>query len=84
MSDLEVKVLGLGCAKCESLERMVRDVMTSAGIEGNLEHVRDPNEIAGYGILPTPALVINDEVKSAGKVPQEKQVLLWLQQAVDI
>jgi len=62
---------------------MVHSIMTDAGIEGKLEHVRDPNEIASYGILPTPALVINGEVKSAGKVPQEKQVLLWLQQAVD-
>lgn len=80
---LEVKVLGMGCAKCEQLEKMVGDIMAANDIEGTLDHVRDPGDIAGYGMVPTPALVVNGEVKSAGKVPQEKQVLLWLQQAVE-
>lgn len=80
---LEVKVLGMGCAKCEQLEKMVGDIMAANDIEGSIEHVRDPGDIAGYGMVPTPALVVNGEVKSAGKVPQEKQVLLWLQQAVE-
>ena len=79
--ELDVKVLGMGCAKCEQLEKMVRDVMAANGLAGAVEHVRDPGEIAGYGMVPTPALVINGEIKSSGKVPQEKQVLMWLRQA---
>jgi small redox-active disulfide protein 2 len=79
---LDVKVLGMGCAKCEKLEQLVRGVLASNNIEGNLEHVRDPGEIATYGMMPTPALVVNGEVKSAGKIPKEKQVLMWLQQAL--
>ena len=79
---LDVKVLGMGCAKCEQLESMVSDIMTAGGFDGSVEHVRDPGEIANYGMVPTPALVINGEVKSAGKIPQEEQILFWLQQAV--
>lgn len=81
--DLDVKILGMGCAKCDQLEKMVSGLMKANNLEGDLKHVRDPGEIAGYGMLPTPALMINGEVKSAGKVPLENQVLLWLQQASD-
>jgi hypothetical protein len=80
---LDVKVLGMGCTKCENLEKLVREIMTSRNLEGTIEHIKDPGLIASYGMLQTPALVINDQVKSAGKVPLESQILLWLQQASD-
>ena len=80
---LDVKVLGMGCAKCESLEQLVRGIMNSNDFDGTIEHIRDPGKIASYGMLQTPALVINGQVKSAGKVPLESQVLLWLQLAAE-
>jgi small redox-active disulfide protein 2 len=79
---LEVKILGPGCMNCDKLEQMVYKVMTAAAIVGNVEHVRDLNEIASFGLVAVPALVINGKVKSSGKPPRERQVLQWLKEAV--
>ena len=78
---LSVEVLGPGCPSCERLTEMVRNVMASATIAGRLEHVRDLNQISRYGLVATPALVINGELKAAGRLPREKQILEWLQRA---
>jgi small redox-active disulfide protein 2 len=75
---LEVKVLGPGCPNCERLEHMVYSVMAAESIVGDVEHVRDPNEIATYGLVATPALIINGEVKSSGRLPKEQQLRAWL------
>ena len=79
---LEVKILGSGCMNCDRLEQMVYKVMSMVSLPGTVEHVRDLNEIASYGIVPVPALVINGQIKCAGRVPQERQVLQWLKDAV--
>ncbi len=78
---LEVKILGPGCPNCEKLEQMIFRVMADSNIAGDVEHVRDLAEIANYGLVPTPALVINGEIKSSGRLPQERQVLQWLKEA---
>jgi len=79
---LEVKILGPGCPNCEKLEQMVFRVMADSNMAGDVEHVRDLAEIANYGLVPTPALVINGKIKSSGRLPQERQVLQWLKEAV--
>ncbi|MBP1724846.1 MAG: hypothetical protein H6Q51_144 [Deltaproteobacteria bacterium] len=78
---LEVKILGPGCINCDKLEQIVYKVMSMASLPGTVEHVRDLNEIASYGIVPVPALVINGRIKCAGRLPVEKQVLQWLKEA---
>lgn len=78
---LEVKILGPGCPNCEKLEQMIFRVMADSNMAGDVEHVRDLAEIANYGLVPTPALVINGEIKSSGRLPQERQVLQWLKEA---
>jgi hypothetical protein len=78
---LEVKILGAGCVNCDKLEQMVYKVMSTARLLGTVEHVRDLKEIASYGIVPVPALVINGQIKCAGRLPVEKQVLQWLKEA---
>jgi len=78
---LDVKILGAGCVNCDKLEQMVYKVMTAANLVGNVEHVRDLKEIVSYGIASTPALVINGQIKCAGRLPVEKQVLQWLTEA---
>jgi len=77
---LHVQVLGPGCPACERLTQMVRNVMAAADLRGDLEHVRDINEIARYGPLATPALVINGAVKASGRLPLERQILEWLRE----
>lgn len=79
---IEVKILGPGCINCDKLEQMVYKLMSTASLPGTVEHVRDPNEIASYGIVPVPALVIDGQVKCAGRLPQERQVLQWLKDAI--
>ena len=78
---LEVRVLGLGCPNCDKLEQMVYTVMTAEGIAGDVEHVKDLNKIAAYGMVATPALVINGAVKSVGRLPRASQLRDWLQEA---
>ena len=78
---LEVRVLGPGCPNCDELEHMVYKVMTGEGIAGDVEHVKDLNKIAAYGMVATPALVINGEVKSVGRLPRESQLRQWLLEA---
>jgi hypothetical protein len=78
---LEVKVLGPGCSNCDKLEQMVYQVMETENIIGSVEHVRDLEEIASYGLVGLPALVINGEVKSVGRFPRESQLRDWLEQA---
>ena len=78
---LEVKILGAGCVNCDKLEQMVYKVMSTARLLGTVEHVRDLKEIVSYGIASMPALVINGRIKCAGRLPQERQVLQWLNEA---
>ncbi|MGD9208736.1 MAG: thioredoxin family protein, partial [Syntrophobacterales bacterium] len=78
---LEVRVLGPGCPNCDKLEHMIYKVMTDEGIAGDVEHVKDLNKIAAYGMVATPALVINGEVKSVGRLPRESQLRQWLLEA---
>ena len=66
---MEIKVLGSGCANCNKLEKMVMEVLNELNEKAEVAHVRDFKEIASYGVMRTPALVINGQVKFAGLVP---------------
>ena len=61
---MEIKVLGPGCAKCNKTEKVVMDALAEAGVAANVEKVSDMMKIAGYGVLGTPAVVVDGEVKS--------------------
>ena len=73
-----VEVLGPGCQKCRYVERVVREVAETAGIEAEIRHVTDYGEIASRGVLSTPGLVIDGRVVLAGRVPTREQVAAWL------
>lgn len=75
---MDVKVLGTGCSKCSALEERVRKVALANNIEMKLEKVTDINDIMSYNIMMTPGLVINNKVKSSGKLPSEEQILEWM------
>jgi small redox-active disulfide protein 2 len=77
----EIKVLGQGCAQCDRLEQELMHVMAEIGIMANVEHVRDLKEICRYGVMGTPALIINGKVKSVGKVPPRNKIGEWLKEA---
>ncbi|MGD9733924.1 MAG: thioredoxin family protein [Desulfamplus sp.] len=75
---MDIKVLGPGCAKCKKTEELVKQVLSEADVEASVEKVSDLMEIAGYGVFGTPAVVVNGEVKSVGKIPTKQEILNWI------
>lgn len=69
-----IKVLGTGCAKCQSLEKTVKEVVSALKLDIKVEEVKDIKEIMQYPILMTPGLVINEKVVMSGKVPSKAEV----------
>ena len=70
-----VKVLGSGCAKCNALEKSAREALSELGIDTVIDHVTDYAEIAAYGVMSTPALVVNGKVVSYGKVLNKGDII---------
>jgi len=75
---MEIKVLGPGCPKCEQTLKIVQEALAEAGVSADVEKVTDAMKIAGYGVFGTPALVVDGEVKSVGKIPGKEDVKSWL------
>ena len=69
-----IKILGSGCARCNSLEKVVVEALNELGIQEGVCHVTDFSEIASYGVIMTPALVIDDNVVLYGKVPSIQEM----------
>jgi len=78
---MEIKVLGPGCPKCNQTEQMVMNALQEAGVAANVEKVTDSMEIAKYGVFGTPAVVVDGEVKTVGKVPTQEEIKNWFQQS---
>ena len=68
-----VKVLGSGCARCSALEAAVRAALAELGVDAAIEHVTDFMQIAAYGVMTTPALVVGGRVVSCGRVPGQAE-----------
>jgi len=64
-----IQILGMGCAKCEKLEARARQAATELGLEFQLEKVKDLTRIMAFGVMATPALVVDGVVQVAGRVP---------------
>ena len=73
-----IQVLGPGCAKCEKLKKNAQQAVQQAGVEAMVEKISDINVITGFGVMMTPALVVDGEVKASGRVlsPEEITKLL--------
>jgi hypothetical protein len=78
---LVIKVLGQGCTNCRELTQRIMGVMSELNLAADLEHVTDIKAIARYGVLGSPALLINGKVLAVGTVPSKKQLTVWLKQA---
>jgi small redox-active disulfide protein 2 len=70
----KIQVLGAGCSKCEELTKLTKSVADSLGIQYELEKVTDIKTIMGFGVMTTPALVVDGVVKFAGKLPTAEQI----------
>jgi len=74
LAGLRIAVLGMRCARCDELERNVRDLLAEMQIAADLRHITDAKEIGRYGVMGSPALVINNKVVSVGEVPPKSKI----------
>lgn len=78
---MQIKVLGTGCAKCQKLYEATKKLVAEEGIEAEVIKVEDLDEIIGHGVMMTPGLIIDGELKSTGKIPRDKQLVEWIRAA---
>jgi small redox-active disulfide protein 2 len=78
---VKVKVLGPGCSKCKLLEQKLINLKSSDQLDFEVEKVTRLDEIMSYGIMMTPGLVINGQVKSSGTIPKDEQIINWIKEA---
>lgn len=79
---MKIEVLGTGCKKCNMLEAVTKAAADKLGIQYELLHVKDLGKIAAYGVMMTPALVIDGQVKVSGKIPSEAELTTLLTSAL--
>jgi small redox-active disulfide protein 2 len=75
---VRIQVLGPGCHNCDRMEQDVREVLAELKMPGDLTHVTDPAEIAKYGLMGVPALVINGRIVCVGTLPHRNRIKQWL------
>ncbi|MCG2777297.1 MAG: thioredoxin family protein [Desulfobacterales bacterium] len=76
---MEIKVLGPGCPKCQATEKNVKETVADSGLDVQVDKVTDLMEIARYGVFGTPAVVVDGEVKSVGKIPEKQEIMTWIE-----
>jgi small redox-active disulfide protein 2 len=75
---MDIKILGTGCKKCQQLETRTRDAVAGLALDADISKITDPGEIAAWGVMATPALVVDDQVVLAGRVPSEQALVTLL------
>jgi small redox-active disulfide protein 2 len=78
---VQIKVLGTGCAKCQQLETIVRQAVDEMGLDATVEKVTEFADIASFGVMSTPALVIDGQVRLAGRLPKPQEIVSILSRA---
>ncbi|MDZ7837109.1 MAG: thioredoxin family protein [Actinomycetota bacterium] len=71
---MKIQILGTGCPKCKKTEQNAMEALTNLGIEAEVEKVTDVNQIVDFGVMATPALAIDGEVKFSGKIPSVQEI----------
>jgi small redox-active disulfide protein 2 len=71
---MDIKILGTGCPKCKTLEKLTREAISDLGIEANITKEEDIIKIMGFGVLHTPGLVINNKVVMSGRLPSLSEI----------
>ena len=77
---MEIKILGSGCANCKKLHQIAIDATKEMNAEANFTKVEDIPSIMGYGVMRTPALVINEKVKVFGRVPSKEEIKKYIEE----
>jgi small redox-active disulfide protein 2 len=75
---MKIEILGTGCSKCNKTKEVVEKVLKNTGVKAEVVKVEDIETILKYGVMITPAVVIDGDVKIVGKVPDEKEIKKWI------
>ena len=75
---MKIEILGMGCPKCKMLYENAKKAVEETCIQAEVIKVEDMDKITNYGVMMTPALVINGEVKTTGKIPSAEDIKQWL------
>jgi small redox-active disulfide protein 2 len=78
---MKIQILGTGCAKCKKLYAETEKAMNTVGVLAQLEKIEKVDEIMTFGVMLTPALVVDGEVKSTGRIPPATEIASWLTSA---
>lgn len=73
-----IKVLGMGCPNCKKLEASAKAAIKDSSIEIEIQKITDINEIISHGVIKTPSLIINNKIKSQGKIPDVASIKQWI------
>lgn len=76
---MNIKILGMGCCNCVKLYENAQEAVKELGIEANIEKIEDMSKIMGYGVMRTPALVINEKVVVQARIPKKDEIKKLLQ-----
>ena len=77
---MKIEILGTGCPKCKKLTELVEEAASELGVSAEIVKVTDINKIIDYGVMVTPALVIEGNVKVAGKIPSKEEIIRWIKE----
>ena len=78
---MNIKILGTGCTKCIKLEELAKKAVAGLNVDANIEKVKKLDKIMDYGVMITPGLVIDEQVKITGKIPTVDQIKAWIKEA---
>ena len=78
---MDIKILGSGCPKCKRLAQLAHAAADEVGVEATFTKVTEMDKIMAYDVMSTPALVIDEEVKSSGRIPRKAEIAEWIRQA---
>lgn len=81
---LTIRVLGMGCPACNELERMVINILAEENIDADFQKITDARKFAEYGVMQTPALVINGKIYCKGKLPAKSTLAHWIKHVAGI
>ena len=76
---MKIEILGTGCPKCKKTKELTKEVINELGVSAEIIEVTDLNKIIDYGVMITPALVIDGDVKVAGKIPEKEEIKKWIE-----
>ena len=77
---MKIEILGTGCPKCKKLHELSEETVKELGVSAEIIKVTDINKIIDYGVMVTPALVIDGDVKVAGKIPEKEEITKWIKE----